>query len=110
LLLLMVMFIAQGAVWMHATHVAQAVASRALEATRVQGGSTAQGQAAAEQAIAALGSDVLRDPRVTITRTATTATVELDATATTVVPGISWPIHTVLTAPVERFVPATGAG
>jgi Flp pilus assembly protein TadG len=110
LLLLMVMFIVQGAVWSHATHVAQAIATRALDAARIQGGSAAAGQAAAAQAIQALGSGVLRDLQIRITRTATRATVEVNATATSVVPGVHWAIHTQVSAPVERFIPATGSG
>jgi Flp pilus assembly protein TadG len=71
MLMLMILFIIQAAVWMHATHVAQAAANRALDAAAAYGASAAQGQTAGDQTLAALGSGVLKDPHVTVTRTAT---------------------------------------
>src|SRR5262249_31896628 len=70
-LMLMVLFIIQAAVWMHATHVAQAAANRALDAAAAYGASAAQGQTAGDQTLAALGGGGLKDPHGTVTRTAT---------------------------------------
>ena len=107
LLLLMLLLIVQAGVWMHATHVAQTAATRALDQARAQGGTAAAGQAAGTQTLAALGAGVLRDPRLRVTHTATEVRVDLDATATNVFPGFSWPVHASAVGPVERFTPST---
>ncbi|GLY98821.1 hypothetical protein Acsp02_60750 [Actinoplanes sp. NBRC 103695] len=109
LLLLMVMFVIQAGVWMHATHVAQAAATRAANAAAAYQASAAAGQDAGSQTLAAIGSGVLKNPSVSVTRTATEVRVEISGTAATVVPGIKWTVRAVVVRPVERFVPDTGA-
>jgi len=104
-LMLMILFIVQAAVWMHATHVAQAAATRALDAGAAYGGSAAQGQSAGDATLAALGSGVLKDTQVTVIRTATEVRVDITGTAATVVPGVRWRVHASAAGPVERFVP-----
>ena len=64
----------------------EATAEEALAAARVQGGSAAAGQQRADQVIGQIGSAVLIDPQVSVTRTPTTATVEVHATAERWVP------------------------
>jgi hypothetical protein len=108
LVLLMVMFVFQAGVWMHATHIAQAAATRAASAAATYEGSAANGQDAANSTLVALGNGVLIDPRVSVTRTATGVRVEITGTAETVVPGIHWRVRAVVVRPVERFVPDTG--
>lgn len=105
LLMLMLLFVPQAAVWYHATHVAQAAANRALDAAAANGGSAARGQAAGEQTLAEIGSGVMRDTHVSVTRTATDARVDITGTAATVVPAIHWRVHATVAGPVERFVP-----
>ncbi len=109
-LMLMILFIIQAAVWMHATHVAQAAANRTLDAAAAYNASAAQGQTAGDQTLAALGSGVLKDPHVTVTRTATDVRVDITGTAETIVPGIRWTVHVSAAGPVERFVPDVRAG
>jgi Flp pilus assembly protein TadG len=109
LLLLMVMFVIQAGVWMHATHVAQAAATRAANAAAAYQASAAAGQDAGSQTLAAIGNGVLKNPSVSVTRTATEVRVEISGTAATVVPGIKWTVRAVVVRPVERFVPDTGA-
>jgi Flp pilus assembly protein TadG len=109
LLMFMILFIVQAAVWMHATHVAQAAATRALDAAAANTGSAAQGQTSGEDTLAALGSGVLRDPQVTVTRTATDVQVQITGTAATVVPGITWTVKATAAGKVERFVPDLAA-
>jgi Flp pilus assembly protein TadG len=110
LLLLMVMFIIQAGVWMHATHVAQAAATRAANTAAAYNSSAAAGQSTGTQTVAALGSGVLIDPRLSVTRTATEVRVEVEGTAETVVPGIRWGVRAVVVRPVERFVPDAAEG
>lgn len=110
LLLLLLMFIVQATVWMHGTNVAQAAATRALDAGRAYNGSATAGQQAGEQTLTAIGSGVLPRRHVTVTRTTTTVQVEVDATAATIVPGIHWTVRATAAGPVERFVPANAPG
>jgi Flp pilus assembly protein TadG len=107
LLLLIIMFTIQAGVWMHATHIAQAAATRGLDAARADGGSASQGRAAVSDTLTALGNTVLHDPSVQVARTATQARVQITGTAATVVPGVRWPVRATAAGPVERFVPAT---
>jgi Flp pilus assembly protein TadG len=112
LLMLLILLIVQFAIWAHASSVAQATAEEALAAARVQGGSAAAGQQRAQQVLGQIGSSVLISPQVSVTRTATTTTVQITGTAEDVlpVPGLALPVHITVTGPVERFVPATEQG
>lgn len=107
LLMLLILLIVQFAVWAHANSVALATAEEALAATRVQGGSADAGQQRAGQVLGQIGSAVLISPQVSVTRTATTATVQIHATAEQVIPlpGLQLPVSITVTGPVERFVP-----
>lgn len=109
LVLLMVMFVIQAGVWMHATHVAQAAATRAANTAAGHQSSAAAGRAAGHDTLAAIGSGVLAEPSVAVTRTATDVHVEITGMATTVVPGVRWRVRAVVTRPVERFVPDTAS-
>ena len=107
LLMLILLFVPQAAVWYHGTHVAQAAANRALDAAAALGGSATQGENAGNATLTALGSGVLHDTHVTVVRTATDVRVDITGTAETVVPGVRWTVHATATGPVERFVPDT---
>jgi Flp pilus assembly protein TadG len=109
LLMLMLLFVPQAAIWYYATHIAQAAANRALDAAAAYGASAAQGQTAGQQTLAVLGSGVLHDAHVTVTRTATDVRVDITGTAETIVPGIHWTVHATAAGPVERFVPDLSA-
>ncbi|GIF04649.1 TadE family protein [Actinoplanes siamensis] len=110
LLLFMIMMIFQAGVWMHATHVAQAAASRAANTAAAYQSSAGAGQGAGSDALTAIGSGVLRNPSVSVTRTATEVRVEVRGRAATVVPGMSWGVRAVVVRPVERWVTDPGAG
>ncbi|GIF74131.1 TadE family protein [Asanoa siamensis] len=105
LLLLMILFVVQAGVWMHATHVAQAAATRAASTAAAYQGTAAAGQAAGAETLAAIGSGVLKTPAVSVTRTATEVQGEVTGTAATVVPGMNWSVRAVVVRPVERFAP-----
>ena len=110
LVLLIIMLVVQAGLWMHATHVAQAAATRAASSAAAYQSSAAAGHDAGAQTLAAIGDGVLRNPQVSVTRTATEVRVEIVGTAATVVPGITWTVHAVVVRPVERFVPFPGTG
>ncbi|MDI6106044.1 pilus assembly protein, partial [Actinoplanes sp. NEAU-A12] len=103
LLLLIVMFVIQAGVWMHATHIAQAAATRAASTAAAYQSSAGAGQHAGGDTLAAIGSGVLKDPSVSVTRTATEVRVQISGTAATVVPGIRWRVGTEVMRPVERW-------
>jgi Flp pilus assembly protein TadG len=110
-LMLLILLIAQFAVWEQASAIAQATAQEALAAARVQGGTSADGQQRAAQVLAQIGSPVLTGTKVTVTRTAATVTVEVTGTAEQVLPlqGLSFPVMATAAGPVERFIPDPGS-
>jgi Flp pilus assembly protein TadG len=110
LLLMTVLFVVQAGLWMHATHIAQAAATRAAATAASYQGSAHDGQQAATDTLTALGSTVLTRPSVTVTRTATQVRVEVQGAAATVVPGTRWKTRAVVVRQVERFIPATDPG
>jgi Flp pilus assembly protein TadG len=103
LLLLIVMLVIQAGVWMHATHIAQAAATRAASTAAAYQSSAGAGQSAGGDTLAAIGSGVLKGPQVSVTRTATEVRVHISGTASTVVPGIRWRVSTEVVRPVERW-------
>jgi len=107
LLLLLILLVAQFALWAHATHIAQAAAAQGLAAARVTGGTTTSGASAADQILTQLGKGPLHDPRVAVTRDPQQATVRVTGTATSVVPFLHLRVHGEATGPVEVFRPAT---
>lgn len=109
LLLLIVMFVIQAGVWFHATHVGQAAATRAASTAAAYQSSAGAGQGAGADTLAAIGDGVLKDPQVSVTRTATEVRVEIHGTAATVVPGVSWRVTAVVVRPVERWTDPGGA-
>lgn len=110
-LLLLLMLIAQFALWAHATHIAQAAASQALAAARVHGATPADGEATAHHVLAQLGRGPLRDPHVTITRSPRQSTVEITGDTVSVVPLLVLRVQARAAGPTERFVaPTAGAG
>lgn len=108
LLLLLLLIIAQFTVWLHATHVAQTAASHALAATRVEGGTVAEGQAEAERIMRQLGNGPLRSPHTTVRRGFDEASVRVEGTVTAVVPFLTLTAVGDVSGPVERFVPWGG--
>ena len=105
LLLLLLLVIAQVALWLHATHVAQVTASEALAVTRVEGGTVTGGQAEAERILRQLGSGPLHSPHTTVRRDLDDAAVTVEGTVTAVIPFLNLTAVGEATGPVERFVP-----
>lgn len=110
LVLLILMAIIQFAVWSHATHIAQAAAAEGLAASRVQGGTAADGTSAARRLLDQLARGPLTDGNISSERGAISASVRISGTATAVVPFVRLPVHVEAAGPVERFVPDVEAG
>ena len=104
-LLLLILLITQLALYMHATHIAQAAASQALSAARVQGGSSAAGSAEAQRVLSQLGRGPLQGSSVNVQRGATQASVAINGTVTNVLPFMTLTVHVEAVGPVEKFVP-----
>jgi Flp pilus assembly protein TadG len=104
LLLLLLLAVIQFALAEHGQHVAQAAATQALAAARVQDGSASAGQAQAAAVLAQLGHS-LNAPTVSVSRTATQATVTVTGGVETLIPGLHLIVHATVTGPVERWAP-----
>jgi Flp pilus assembly protein TadG len=102
-LLFMLLVIVQFAIWSQATHVAQAAASQALQATRVAGGTSATGQTEAQNVLDQLDTGPLSGSTIHVTRTATTATISITGTAESIVPFLHLPVHAEASGPTEQF-------
>ncbi|WP_344598033.1 TadE/TadG family type IV pilus assembly protein [Streptomyces violaceusniger] len=103
LLFTLVLVIGQVTVWAHATHMAQATASHALSATRVEDGTAQSGRSDAQQVLDQLGHGPLRGAHISVTRDVESASVRVEGTATSVVPFLHLPVHAEAAGPVEKF-------
>ena len=109
-LLLLIGFILQFALWYHASHVAAAAAQEGVRAARAFGGSGEAGQARAEHFLAETGPTVVQRPEVTASRGLQTARVEVRGYAPTVVPGLRLQVTAGAESPTERFAAPPPAG
>lgn len=109
-LLLIIMSIAQYAVWSHATHIAQAAASEALSAARVQDGTAQAGHSEANRVLDHLGRGPLRDVQIVVHRDANGVSVTVTGTASPVVPFLQLAVHAEAAGPVEVFRPLPSGG
>jgi TadE-like protein len=83
---------------------AQHAANHALQSTRVLDGTASAGRADATTILRQLAGAFIDDPKVTVTRTADTATVTIAGHAHALF-GVNIPIRTTVSAPTERFRP-----
>jgi hypothetical protein len=101
LLGLIVLGMVQYAADIHGQQAAQAAASIALATAREQGGTAADGQAAAEGELAQL-TTALRDPAVDVQRSATEVTVTITGSVTGLL-GLTQQVTVTSAGPVDRF-------
>lgn len=110
LLLLLVLLIAQFALYMHATHIAQAAASEALSAARVSGGSAAAGNTEGQHVLTQLGSGPLRGNSVNVRRGSSQVSVTVTGAVINVLPFATFTVHAEAVGPVEKFTPPSSPG
>ncbi|MEV6831247.1 TadE/TadG family type IV pilus assembly protein [Amycolatopsis sp. NPDC051102] len=110
LLLLLVLLIAQFALYMHAVHIAQAAASQALSAARISSGSSATGDTEGQRVLTQLGNGPLRETSVNVQRGAAQVSVTVTGTVTSLIPFTTLAVHAEAVGPVEEFTPPSGAG
>ena len=102
-LVILLLFVAlQFGLWFYGREVAAAAAQHAVDAARVETGSSALGEATANQYLSQVGG--LRDSSVTVTRSATSVTAVVSGQSVPIVGFIDPPITVTVTAPVERVV------
>ncbi len=109
-LMVLVFVIVQTALFMHARHVALAAAQQGARTARSgsPAGTTAPATDAQVQAstltyLHQLGADLVNSPNVTVTRTATTASVRVQAHAISILPGFTLHVSETSTGPLETF-------
>jgi hypothetical protein len=104
-LLFSIMFLGlQAALFYHARTVAIAAAQEGARAAGAEAGSAGEGIAVASSFLtAAGGSDVLENPSVSGTRSATQATVTVRGASLSVIPGWAPTVEQSATVPVERI-------
>lgn len=103
LLLLLLLAIVQFALAVHAHHIAQAAASRALATARAEKATARDGQTDGQALLDAVGSAALTEPRVTVNRNATVASVEVSGGVVPVVPFLALHVTAHAAGPVERL-------
>ncbi|WP_255375617.1 TadE/TadG family type IV pilus assembly protein [Saccharomonospora sp. CUA-673] len=103
-LLLLLLVIAQFAIWAHASHVAQTAASQALSSTRVQGATNTDGRQHARAVLAQLGGGPLHSAHVAVSRDAEQSSVEVAGYAARVIPFLDLRVSARAVGPNERFV------
>lgn len=94
--------VVQAGLWFNARQVAAGAAQHALNAARVEAGTAGQGEAAASQWLAQVGS--LQDADVSVSRGSDTVTVTVTGNAWSPQPFFDPPISVTISAPVERVV------
>lgn len=105
LVFVMLLGVVQTGLWAHAQHRAQAIASQALAAARAYEGSAVSAYEQAGQAREQLGGGMLRQTEVDVRRGAAQARVRVEAQMVSLLPGVSLPVVSEVSGPVERFAP-----
>ena len=95
----------QAAAWGLGELACRYAANHALQATRVQGGSAAAGQADAATVLGDIHGNLVLQPEFAATRSATTATVAVKGKAVQVIPFLRLPVGTTVSGPVEVLDP-----
>ncbi|AEV86776.1 hypothetical protein ACWT_5758 [Actinoplanes sp. SE50] len=102
--LLLLFLSLQVAMWSYARSIALTAAQEGLTAARGYNSSAAAGTARAQDFITRAGGDSLTGARVSVTRTATQASVTVTGSSLSLVPGLRFRVSQTATGPVERFV------
>lgn len=103
LMMLLLMVVVQVGLWFHVRAVMTTAANKAVDATRVDEGTVADGHLAAEQFLAS--TDALDEATIEVTRDADTAAVEVSGRVTSLLFGAPLSVHVVVEAPVEQVAP-----
>ncbi|RFC71135.1 pilus assembly protein [Streptomyces sp. AcE210] len=108
LLMTLLLLIVQFALALHAQHIAQTAASRALAAARTQHATAAAGDARAAATLRLLGGRILTHPTVTVSRGAVKVVTHVEGEVVAVVPGLHLRVAGNAAGPTERWAAQTG--
>jgi Flp pilus assembly protein TadG len=106
MLFLVIFAIVQAGIYYHALNTARSIANGAVQVTRLEGGTEAAGRSEAAARMAAVGPALLGGTTVSVSRTPEQATVTIDGTVRSMIPGLTLPIRSTATGPVERWAVA----
>ena len=104
-LLTLILIVFQVAVYQHAQHVALAAAQEGARTARTHDGTAGAGQATAQSYLDALAPTLITNKQVSVSRTATVASVRVRGNVQPVLPFFAWTVDEQASGPVERFVP-----
>jgi len=102
-LLVLVMFVIQVALWYHAADVAHAAAQDGVRAARVEGATAADGFDRANLVLDQTGPTILQGRQVSSTRDGAVARVEVRGHCVALIPFVSFPVHAVAESSTEQF-------
>ena len=102
-LLLLIMFCIQVALWYHAAALADAAAQDGVRAARVQGATANDGISRADQLLDQAGRTIIEGRQVTATRSAQVTRVEVRGHCIQLVPFVTLPVHAVAESSTELF-------
>ncbi|MFF1736870.1 TadE/TadG family type IV pilus assembly protein [Streptomyces sp. NPDC058247] len=108
LLMTLLLLIVQFALAMHAQHIAQTAASRALAAARAQDSTAAAGNARAVATLRLLGGAVLKHPTVKVSRSTESVVTHVEGEVVAVVPGLHLRVSGNAAGPTEKWAAQTG--
>jgi hypothetical protein len=100
-----VLLIVQLTAWALAQLAGSYAANHALQATRVQGGTAAAGQADAATILVQIDGNLIGRQQITATRTAGQATVRIRGSVIRIVPFLTLPVSVEASGPVEALTP-----
>ena len=102
-LLLLLTFVLQVALWYHAADLADAAAQDGVRVARVAGASSSDGINRANEVLDQTGPTIVQGRQVTASRGADVARIEVRGRCLRLVPFITLPVHAVAESPTERF-------
>jgi len=102
--MLLLMLVVQAGVYFHTRAVATTAARKAVTAARIEDGTPADGQQAADQFLDQNGA-ALRARQVDVTRSDTTATATVSGDVASVLFGVPFSVSVTVDAPAERVTP-----
>ena len=98
---LLVLGVVQFALFEHTTHIAEAAAEQNLTVSHVEGGSAADGNAAAQNLLVQVGNAVLSGVAVNTTRGDATTSVTVTGHAEAVLPWLTLPVRVEMNGPTN---------
>jgi Flp pilus assembly protein TadG len=104
-LILLIMVVIQFALYYDAANVATAAAQDSVRAARIENGTAAAGQAAAQELLDQAGGGVFTSASVQTTRGGRSVHADVDGIVVSVIPGLQLHLTRSADGPIEQFLP-----